>query len=136
MGSGLERCSAPAYGELYASQMGRGLCRKNREDIWLHCFAQCAFLHHSQLNGMGRLLQMISHFLSSLQHFSLAPAPIPFCSQELQGWQASSSDRWWISPCAGSVLPLAEVSLDLLYFLCQCVNQSCSHPWLYLRPSI
>lgn len=86
--------------------MGRVLFRRNREGIWLHiytCFAWSAVSHHSQLNAMGRLLQMISYFLSSLQHLSLAPAHIPFCSQELQGWPVSSSDRWWISPCAGSV---------------------------------
>lgn len=67
------------------------------------CFTGCAVSHHSLLNAMGRLLQMISYFLSSLQHFSLALAHNPFCSQELQPWPVSSSDRWRISPCAGSV---------------------------------
>lgn len=143
MGSGLERCSVPTYGEECASQRGGGLCRRNREDIWLHmctCFAQCAVSHHSQLNASGTLLQMSSYFLSSLLHFSLAPAHIPFCSQELQGWPVSSSDRWWISPCAGSVswsnAPFGRKITGSAYFLGQCLHQSCSPLWLYLGLSM
>lgn len=44
MGSGLERCNTPTYGEEYTSQIGRGLCKRNREDIWLPMLCSaCSF---------------------------------------------------------------------------------------------
>lgn len=76
------------------------------------------------------LLSSIFHLLLFILHFALRSWRAGQWAAQTDGGLAPLLVQW-----ADPMLHLAERSLDLLYFLCQCLHQSCHHLWLYLGSS-
>lgn len=88
------QCFPPVEKSVSHQQPGTGV--HALLDVWFHTTANWVQL--------GNLLKGAPAPHSPSPICLLVPAHITSCSQKLQGWPVSSSDRWWIRPCIGSVI--------------------------------
>ena len=130
----------PPCGEEYTSPTGRGWCGRNGGHLASHVHmlcsmwsftpqpAECSWGVYSKELPLLVLHPPFVHLLLLIPHLAFRSCRAGQGATRTDGGLVPALVQW-----ADPTYPLAERSLDLMYFLCLHVCQSCRNLWLHLR---